>query len=306
MKKIKQPEFDLVKLLGQFDDAAENIDLREKVLALIPVWDELRALGISLIPNNLAKAARDRILYYFQKYPKTVISHRELMIISGISEWARRVRELKTEYGWAIISGRTAKEMYDTENFPAEKEFPDLSCMGSDDYIMFDIRQDRESAFRWKLANEIRKNRNGAKVSILEFLKKNVGKPVTGEELRYVAHDKSEWARRVRELRTEEGWSISTYWNGRPELPIGTYLLESERQQPVHDRKIDDSIRRKVLVRDNYTCDDCRWSPKQWNKSDPRYLELHHIKQHVDGGINEAENLVVLCNVCHDKMHKKQ
>jgi hypothetical protein len=39
-------------------------------------------------------------------------------------------------------------------------------------------------------------------IKVLEYMRNNVGRLVTGEEFRYVAKDKTEWARRVRELRT--------------------------------------------------------------------------------------------------------
>jgi 5-methylcytosine-specific restriction endonuclease McrA len=40
--------------------------------------------------------------------------------------------------------------------------------------------------------------------------------------------------------------------------------------------------------------------------SDPRHhLELHHLEAHVKGGENAAENLITVCNVCHDKIHRK-
>jgi 5-methylcytosine-specific restriction endonuclease McrA len=82
------------------------------------------------------------------------------------------------------------------------------------------------------------------------------------------------------------------------------YVLESDQQLPIHDRKIDDTVRRAVLVRDNHTCQSCGWSHQQWNPSDPRHLELHHIEHHVSGGTNQEENLETLCNICHDQKHR--
>jgi hypothetical protein len=175
--------------------------------------------------------------------------------------------------------------------------------MGADDYIMISLEQDREAAYRWELANKIRRSKKGAKASVLEFLLKNVGRPVPGDELRYVAGDKTEWARRVRELRTEDGWQICTHWNGRPDLKPGIYVLESARQLPKHDRTIPDPVRREVLVRDACTCQNCGWTREQWSPDDARHLELHHIKPHAKGGENTPGNLTTLCNVCHDAKH---
>ena len=41
------------------------------------------------------------------------------------------------------------------------------------------------------------------------------------------------------------------------------------------------------------------------NPSDPRHLELHHVKAHVKGGENTETNLTTLCNICHDDRHRK-
>ena len=138
----------------------------------------------------------------------------------------------------------------------------------------------------------------------MEYLKQNVAKPVSGEELRYVAKNRTEWARRVRELRTEYGWPIVSQQTGRPDLGIGKYILESLRQSPEHDRIIPDPERREVLRRDGYRCQECGWTRKEWTRDDPRILEIHHIKPHVEGGENLKDNLVTLCSVCHDKIHR--
>ena len=133
-----------------------------------------------------------------------------------------------------------------------------------------------------------------------------MGLGVTNEELRYVAGDKTEWARRVRELRTEQGWPIATKTTGRPDLGVGVYVLQADRQSPEHDRSIPDDVRREVLRRDGYKCKKCGWSHDEWNPSDPRHLELHHIKHHVKGGENVEGNLQTLCTVCHDKVHREE
>lgn len=276
-------------------------DLREKVLALVPVFHKLRDLGSSLIPHEEAAAARDRILAYFCKYPMTVIHGDELMVVSGIQDWPRRLRELRREYGWNIASGVTLHEMSGEESISTEL---DATSLRPEEYMLLDETQDREAAFRWNLANNIRKGKTGSRSKILKFLKNNIGKPVTSEELRYVANDKSEWARRVRELRTEEGWPILTRTTGRPDLSIGVYVLEQDRQSPAHDRKIPDPVRCAVLVRDDYRCTKCGWTHSQWNPSDPRHLELHHIEAHAQGGDNTENNLTTLCNICHDDRHR--
>lgn len=293
----------LQDLIINFERELESESLRGKVLALVPCFKYLRDLGKSLIPVEVAKSARDRILHYFRKYPHTIISGNELLVVSGIQEYARRVRELKVEFGWSIVSGSVAKEM------AAEGEFPltgvDVSLMGPSDYIFISEKQDRDAAYRWRVANSIRKENTGVRDKILKYLKENVGKKVTGEELKYLAKDRSEWARRVRELRTEYGWPVVTRNTGRPDLEVGVYLLEADRQSPSHDRKIPDPVKSKVLEKNNYTCTNCGWHHEKWNRSDPRHLELHHVKPHAKGGENSEDNLTTLCTVCHDDIHRK-
>jgi hypothetical protein len=43
--------------------------------------------------------------------PALVIEGHELMVISGIGEYARRIRELRVEHGWPIISGVAPKDI---------------------------------------------------------------------------------------------------------------------------------------------------------------------------------------------------
>ncbi len=110
----------------------------------------------------------------------------------------------------------------------------------------------------------------------------------------------------MRELHTEFGWPVATKSTGRPELGVGVHVLQADRQSPEHDRLIPDDVRREVLRRDGYRCRECGWSHDEWNPSDPRHLELHHVKHHARGGENTIENLKTFCTVCHDKLHRKE
>jgi hypothetical protein len=287
--------------LNGFEEIKPGEDVRERVLALVPAVETLRKIGKNVIPDGLKLSARNRLLTYFRMYPLTVLNEKELAVVAGISEWARRVRELRVQSGWKIISGVTAKEMLSEEDI--ERSDIDLGSMGPDDYALLATEQDRDAAHRWHLANQVRKQKGGMKDRILDYLRGNVSKEVTGEELRYVAKG-SEWARRVRELRTEDGFPISTKMSGNPHLGVGVYVLEQDRQTPKHDRSIPDPLRREVLRRDQYECTSCGWSHIDWNRSDPRFLEIHHVQHHARGGRSEQENLITLCNVCHDEVHR--
>jgi len=194
---------ELRKLIKNFEDELQSGTLRKKVLALIPCFHQLRVLGSSLLPSDCKESARARILHYLKKYSKIVISGDELLVVSGIQDYPRRIRELRKEFGWSVVSGKTAKEMADEDNLSIKGV--DILSMDTSDYILLSVKQDRDAAHRWFLANDIRRSKLSARNKLLKFFKQNIGKEVTGEELRYVAKDSTEWARRVRELRTEYG-----------------------------------------------------------------------------------------------------
>lgn len=298
----------LSEALDKFGVELVHSELRERVQALVPAFHLLRALGSSLINENIP-AARDRIIFYLRTYPQKIIHGDELMVVSGISEWARRVRELRVELGWSILSGLTAKELAEAEGADGNVLKIDdrlLTSMKPEEYLLMNQTQDLEAAYRWNVSKTIRQSKASVQDKILAFLRQNVGKQVSGEELRYVAGDKTEWARRARELRTQLGWPIVTRSQGRLDLPIGVYLLEEDRQLPVHDRSVPDAVRVEVLRRDGMQCQKCLWKHTDVTPSDPRkILELHHRLHHARGGANTAVNLITLCNVHHDEIHAK-
>ncbi len=299
----------LIELLTNFEMHLQDGNLRTQVQELVPANYLLRDLGSSLVTGDNSGSARDRIILYLRKHSAIVIHGDELMVVAGISEYARRIRELRVEHGWSIISGVTVSEMRKDAESEGAEDTDQLPNMGIDEYMLMSDMQDRDAAHRWNIANDIRKEKStSVHDKILKYFRKNIGKPISGEELRYVAENKSEWARRARELRTEYGWPIVTKSCGRPDLPVSVYILEKDRQSPPHDRKIKDATRRAVLKRDGYSCqkDGCGWNHDLWNSSDPRHLEVHHIRRHAKGGGNEKGNLVTYCNICHDTVHRDE
>ena len=310
----EQPETlrqSLVELLTNFATELRNPDLRAKVVALIPAFHKLRDLGSSLMPKTPGTSAIERIIAYLKHYPQSVIAGDEIMVVSGIGEWARRVRQLRVQFGWWIYSGVTFKQMAEDEQKDAAhlKELlgVDPVKIRPDQYVLMRVEQDLEAAHRWNTLNQIRKSKASVTDKILEYFRKNVGKQITGEELKYLAKDKSEWARRSRELRTEQGWPVVTKSSGREDLPIGVYVLEEDRQTYEHDRAIPDAVRVAVLERDGFKCAECGWNRAKLSPDDPRkMLELHHKRHHKDKGENTVENLVALCNVHHDAIHRNR
>ena len=298
----------LVDLLTHFTSELKNNDLREKVVALVPAFHTLRDLGSSLITDVEDPSARGRILAYLRKYPLEVIAGDELMVVSGIGEWARRVRELRVQFGWWIYTGVTIKNMAEDRDVVESLKTIGIDALKikPDQYVLMRREEDRDAAHRWNVINVIRKKNIAVKDKLIEYFRKNIGAEISGEELQYLAKNAKEWARRVRELRTEDGWPIVTNNSGRKDLSIGVYVLEEDRQTYPHDRKISDKVRIEVLERDDFKCVVCGWNRDKLTRDDPRkMLELHHKLHHKDHGENTVENLETLCNVCHDEMHRK-
>lgn len=300
----------MVSLLTDFAEKLHHDDLRTKVVALIPAFRKLRDLGCSLVPMSDASSARDRILAYLLKYPQEIIDGDELAVVSGISEWARRVRELRVEFGWWIYSGYTFRDIAaaaENAGDLAEVAGVEAIHIRPDQYILMRTEEDRDAAYRWSVLNEIRGKKVSVTEKLIEYFRRNAGKQITGEELKYLARDAKEWARRVRELRTEAGWPIVTRNSGREDLAVGVYVLEEDRQAEEHDRRIPDDVRVAVLRRDKFSCTRCGWNRSMLSPEDPRkFLELHHITHHKYRGANTVDNLKTLCNVDHDVLHREK
>ena len=96
----------------------------------------------------------------------------------------------------------------------------------------------------------------GARARLRAHFLSNIGRVMDSAELRAIAGNISEWARRVRELRTEEGFLILTH-NDRADLKPGQYLLESAKPQPAFARGISKEARAFVLDRNGFTCQMC-------------------------------------------------
>ncbi len=61
-----------------------------------------------------------------------------------------------------------------------------------------------------------------------------------------------------------------------------------------HKRRNNQTIRKKVFKRDNFTCQKCKFEDKTARK-----LELHHIKPVYMKGTDDLNNLITLCFDCH-------
>jgi 5-methylcytosine-specific restriction endonuclease McrA len=148
---------------------------------------------------------------------------------------------------------------------------------------------------------EDKTKQKGSRALLRAHFLANIGKVMDSDELREVAGI-SEWARRVRELRNEEGYLILTH-NDRNDLKPGEYLLESPKPQPAFERSISKELRAFVLDRNGFTCQMCgavAGEPHPYDDTRKTRLHLGHIVDKSQGGKDEASNLRALCSVCNE------
>lgn len=146
------------------------------------------------------------------------------------------------------------------------------------------------------------KNPGGSKARLRAYFLAHIGRVLESDELRKASGNASEWGRRVRELRTEEGYQILTH-NDRSDLKPGQYLLLSPKPIPGFERGISKETRAYVLDRNGFTCQMCGAVAGEPHPSDlTRKTRLHigHIVDKSMGGSDEPSNLRAVCSVCNE------
>jgi hypothetical protein len=142
---------------------------------------------------------------------------------------------------------------------------------------------------------------HGSRAKLRQFFIENVGKIVDSDTLREIAGT-SEWARRVRELRNEEGFNIVTH-NDRSDLTVGQYLLLDLKLLPAFERGISKETRAFVLDRNGFTCQMCGTAagePHPYDNGRKTRLHIGHIIDKSMGGTDDANNLRAICSVCNE------
>jgi HNH endonuclease len=144
--------------------------------------------------------------------------------------------------------------------------------------------------------------RQGARAKLRAYLLANTGRIISSSELRLASGNTSEWARRIRELRTEEGYQILTH-NDRSDLTPGQYLLLDPKPIPAFERGISKETRAFVLDRNGFTCQMCGAVAGEPDATNPgRKIRLHigHVIDKSMGGGDGPTNLRAICSVCNE------
>ena len=141
----------------------------------------------------------------------------------------------------------------------------------------------------------------GSRAKLRQFFLENLGRVLDSDTLRAVAGS-SEWARRIRELRNEEGMNIVTH-NDRSELKPGQYLLLDLKLMPAFERGISKETRAFVLDRNGFTCQMCgaaAGEPHPYDTGRKTRLQIGHIIDKSMGGTDDPGNLRAICSVCNE------
>jgi len=141
----------------------------------------------------------------------------------------------------------------------------------------------------------------GARDRLRKFFLENVGRVVSTQELAEVAGIRT-YARRIRELRTEEGYQILTN-RDRDDLKPGEYLLLDPNPRPAFARGISPALRVRILARNGYTCQACGAGAGEPHPLFPERktrLTIHHRVPIEQGGTNDEDNLIALCTYCNE------
>ena len=141
----------------------------------------------------------------------------------------------------------------------------------------------------------------GSKKLILEFFLENIGKVLESRQIQAASGGASEWARRVRELRNEDGYQILTH-KDRVDLKPNQYLMETAKRVPGFARNISKETRAWVLERNGYTCQMCGLAAGDsdpFNTARTVRLTMGHILDKSKGGDDSPQNLRAICTNCN-------
>ncbi len=141
----------------------------------------------------------------------------------------------------------------------------------------------------------------GSRTKLRDYFIENVGFVLDSNTLREIAGT-SEWGRRVRELRNEEGMNIVTH-NDLSTLKPGEYMLVDLKPVPSFERGISKETRAFVLDRNGFTCQMCgaaAGEPNPYDANRKTRLHIGHIIDKSMGGTDEPGNLRAICSVCNE------
>lgn len=149
--------------------------------------------------------------------------------------------------------------------------------------------------------------RKGSKQLILDFFLANLGMVLESRDIQSASGGAVEWARRVRELRNEEGYQILSH-KDRADLKPNQFLLETTKRTPAFKRNISKETRAWVLERNGYTCQMCgvaAGDPDPMGSDRTVRLTMGHIIDKSKGGDDSPQNLRAICTNCNEGLQNR-
>lgn len=244
----------------------------------------VRVYGSIAVPRP--GGAQRAILEHLKSNLGEWIPGEELAAVSGIGEWARRIRELRVEQGYDIEEERRHYRLRQLE--------PDLG-----------------RRVRWETVTAVRESGGEPVDRVRALLEQLVGEVVTVEELGRAARSR-DGARLARLLRAEEEMPIEMSGDA-DDLAPGEFRLVSTREAyllPPSQSLFSEELRARVFGRDRHTCSACRRDRRTASPSPdhPFYLLVRHVTASADDlaelPIEQLANLALLetrCNTCFSR-----
>ncbi|OBI30472.1 hypothetical protein A5709_25510 [Mycobacterium sp. E1386] len=243
----------------------------------------IRAYGGRRPRHRHGEGARGLILKYLLDHLGEFVYGDELAAISGIGEWARRVRELRVEEGYDIEE--------EAGRYRLRSRDPDL-----------------KSRERWRTVTALRDAPGEAIDRVRLLFGELPAQVVNVEELDRVAHSK-DGVRLARELRENELLPVECSADA-PDLQAGQYRLASIYERDHLDSSqslFPEDTRRQVFSRDRYTCWAChkdRYTAEHVAES-PFFLVVRHLDVPPErlseisiDRLSDLTRLATFCNRC--------
>jgi len=279
----------------EFGQALERLAALERDVAAGARYDEvseavrqlrlavLRAYSSRPHRQGRGQGARARILEYLAAHIGEWVSGEELSAVSGIQEWARRVRELRVEDG------------YDIEESNGR-------------YRMRSRDPDTLRRLRWRTVTKVKEGESTPERKVATLLESLQGIPVLVDELNRVAGTK-DGTRLARQLRTDHQWPIETDADNSS-LTAGEYRLVTAspyHRLPGGQELFSEDVRRALYRRDGHRCWTCGGVAGRTESvpANPFFLVVRHLDasgnalQKLPASVlNDLSRLATSCNRC--------
>lgn len=216
----------LLELLEDLPSRLAHGSVGDQVGVLVQVHHHLRDLGASigaaLAPED-SGSGRARLIAYLRAQTGRIVHTDELMIVGGIGDYPRRIRELRTDHGWPIISGLAVRDLRSLKvSREALKAAP--AGVAPDEYLLLEDRQDRQAPERWAVRGKMQATGKQARTLVREYFERFPKQRITAEELRYLVGNKTDWTLGVADL-VESGKHIEGADLLSPNTPPGIFIF---------------------------------------------------------------------------------